>query len=535
MKRRPLRLFSALGISAVLVSALPQAAAAETSPPAAAAPSSITEPALATTEVDPVFLNVELTQEDIDRAQARVRSDKAPKDPVQPERRSAALTKSDERSGGPVMSLGEAHQEAARTVETAHQNPLDLQATASTNGADASEKLLAEMADAGTTGLNGSTMGIPVGTEPPALLAQLCYGTTETKFTAIFDRWTSCARVPMRVDYYKTEAGSPREHLGYTTATMDVFTQNYSNSRSTRVFGKVRKDSVAYEWGVWDNIWTAPGVELSLIGQCSGNPTGCAATRGPVTLTWQNWNSIDTWYYWNVNSLKSEGLGRDKISSHGVHIEYYTDDDTYDTENPGSSGVRQVRCDSATYFASSRPEACVFMETIPRLYYSMADDSPHRGVADHIYDAQNYPDNTWPLGEDKSIPGKYIMGDFSAPALHRLHEDFQLGTMQDNTAHKDGACYKTGKYADLYAETGLPEPPDTSVDDCDEYPFRSTLEGAANSTWGFSVRAVNRSQNRSAGAEVPKYFRNHRILAWDASLPSPEINNDKFYVSIIDF
>lgn len=90
---------------------------------------------------------------------------------------------------------------------------------------------------------------------------------------------------------------------------------------------------------------------------------------------------------------------------------------------------------------------------------------------------------------------------------------------------------------DEYSTTGLPLPlrPEPGVEDCDEYPFRSTLEGAASQAWDFSVYPVNLSQNRSAGNTLMNYVRNYRILAWDDTLPDPANSNDRYYVQIVDF
>ncbi|MFE9617196.1 NucA/NucB deoxyribonuclease domain-containing protein [Streptomyces sp. NPDC006384] len=86
----------------------------------------------------------------------------------------------------------------------------------------------------------------------------------------------------------------------------------------------------------------------------------------------------------------------------------------------------------------------------------------------------------------------------------------------------------------MYAANGLNPRPDTSTQQCDEFPFRATREGAASADWDFSVRAVTSSHNSSAGGMLPWYFRDDRILAWDAGLPYPDHSNDKFYVRIAD-
>ncbi|MCL7379772.1 NucA/NucB deoxyribonuclease domain-containing protein [Streptomyces sp. 35G-GA-8] len=48
---------------------------------------------------------------------------------------------------------------------------------------------------------------------------------------------------------------------------------------------------------------------------------------------------------------------------------------------------------------------------------------------------------------------------------------------------------------------------------CDEYPFVSTLEGAAGKDWDFSVRAVPQADNSSADGTLVAYYNTDRVLA----------------------
>lgn len=68
-------------------------------------------------------------------------------------------------------------------------------------------------------------------------------------------------------------------------------------------------------------------------------------------------------------------------------------------------------------------------------------------------------------------------------------------------------------------------PYDTSTQDCDEYPFAVTQEGAASPIWDFSVRAVDLTHNRRAGNYLMQYHQWDRILYGQ---------NDNYYVHIAD-
>jgi hypothetical protein len=164
-----------------------------------------------------------------------------------------------------------------------------------------------------------------------------------------------------------------------------------------------------------------------------------------------------------------------------------------------------IRCDSATYFhlGGERPKACIFDDVVPHLIYSISDTRVTE-VAEHIRDAQNDPGHTWPLFASKSIPGKYLSG---GQGLHRLPS----GTPEYNENRRlvGDACQMRGEYAG----NGIPPEFQPGPDqDCDEYPFASTFEGAGDDHISFSVRAVDHSQNCAAGALLGWYYTTDRIL-----------------------
>ncbi|MYT22644.1 hypothetical protein GTW69_20530, partial [Streptomyces sp. SID7760] len=60
--------------------------------------------------------------------------------------------------------------------------------------------------------------------------------------------------------------------------------------------------------------------------------------------------------------------------------------------------------------------------------------------------------------------------------------------------------------------------------ECDEYPFSSTHEGAADPEWDFSVRAVSKADNGSAGSKLVNFYTDDRILMF----------LDDFWVDVVD-
>lgn len=300
--------------------------------------------------------------------------------------------------------------------------------------------------------------------------------------------------------------------------------------------------SVQYRWrtSFW-NLFVAPNVPLTIVAECAENSFTCQATRAPVTFPFVTWDGNDDfWPYWDVLSPTSAGTGRDFIA----YAHWYLDFETRFGRASADfeTDLRQIRCDSATYFnrgLANYPHACIFNEAVPHLNYSKASDSPVKEVAEHIEKAQTKPNETFPLlvppgfpppPEGKQIPGRYVPDNPNAPGLHRIRESVDPQHFA-NFQHKEAACYRRGDPALVaqYTDLWLPNPP-TSLEECDEYPFATTLEGAAHPDWDFSVQAVLKNDNSTAGGQLSAYLTDDRILSYDPTLSLEA--NDRFYVQI---
>lgn len=194
--------------------------------------------------------------------------------------------------------------------------------------------------------------------------------------------------------------------------------------------------------------------------------------------------------------------------THGVSVEF-PNFGTPSTTRVWRNFFQNARCDSATYF-TGYPMACVFMNVNSHLQYSLSAVDPVTGVSEvaaHIQQAQNNPSSTIPArtdGQPKVIPGKYSEPVDPNLALHRAPSDTA------NRAVSTPACN---------AAFGSPRP---TGKQCDEYPFASTLEGAASTTWDYSIKLVIDKHNTNAGSALSKFYKDDRILR----------NSDFFYVQI---
>ncbi|SNY73328.1 Deoxyribonuclease NucA/NucB [Paractinoplanes atraurantiacus] len=459
----------------------------------------------------------------------------------------ALVAEGKKREAGLLKTPGAPAQAAVRpasiAAETEHRKPVSLEtASRQSRQMGAQHPSPVKAAPPVRTGATGPVTNVApaIGDQPDqGALDQCMTSDAENEFGHVLNRFVYCKRFETQVNFYRVVQGF-RIKMGETEFTYELVGQGDDHARRIRTFARIQEDSVDYDWRIgWEQVFIAPYLPLSFIMNCVEDFEVCNATRGPVVLPFVTWDNNTDWFYWDVYNFARSGVGRDVISYNQFYLEFQALG--YGVSDPGHSASRRVRCDSATYLAhgtTQYPEACVFAEVIPHLNYQVGTD--HGSVALHIATAQDRPNDTWPKlvpedvppPRDKRIPGKYQPGVADAPGLHRITAELHPGQTKDNEDHKEGACYKRGTQKDLYLDTGLPTPPDTSVEQCDEYPFGSTLEGAAHPDWDFSVRAVPQRDNSVAGGILRAWYTDDRILAWDAELPAPDITNDEFYVNI---
>ena len=374
-----------------------------------------------------------------------------------------------------------------------------------------------------------------------------CLGSdeAEAELGRVYNRFVYCrseAKLPM--DFIVEYDGEPIL-LGRSTLTYDVVGYGDKGARTTRIFVRVTGEDFEINPAAQLIPQLQPAINriddstVDIGAGCYNGQvvdTTCTPSElGDTSRTLRQWgDAADDWLIFDLRSNKppanTPGVGTELVWRHEWRVTAGGwPGDFYQPMQPAFSPSRTIRCDSATYIRG-QGDACVFDDVIPRLVYS-TKSTRHAGIAAHIKQALDDPDSTYPLKPNgqKQIPGKYT-GDDSDNGLHRLKPgDPQL---TENTDHKNAACYDRGPVRAEYTGLGLPlalRPRTTATgaekEDCDEYPFRAVREGAASPIWDFSVKAVNASQNRSAGASLGAYFNSDRILRADL---------DEFWVDITD-
>lgn len=207
------------------------------------------------------------------------------------------------------------------------------------------------------------------------------------------------------------------------------------------------------------------------------------------THTVQQWIDVPNMFF-NFSSPETGSTGSDMLSWYDfTGIASLKSDST-------STGHNAFRCDSAAYM--SVKQGCVFDQTEELWYDLSVADPAVNETAQHVLDAQERPDITFPQWTGKSVPGSIS----SLAPLSRIYHDKKL---RDNNRAQAVRTCKQFFGAD-YASRGL---------DCDEYPFSSTAQGAASGDNRYSARALDSGDNQAAGRLLGQFYDKQRVLDSD--------------------
>ncbi|MFI7642281.1 hypothetical protein [Nonomuraea sp. NPDC049400] len=268
-----------------------------------------------------------------------------------------------------------------------------------------------------------------------------------------------------------------------------------------------------------DGRWWRPDSTLEVEMECGGWPTASACQVGrngreaPVT-EWMDNGEAEF-------ELFSPAAPADASAGEQKAIGVFRP--TFDWEMPGArispdeakGSESGVRFDSAWYLP--RKQGAIFDRTNPRIDFAL--DSEYRENTEHVDQALHRPGETKPFKEGKKLPG----GSPENP-LHRLYQgispEHATRYNRNNTIAR-ATCDR--EFPGWNSEPGKLQ--------CDEYPFRSTYEGAARDEYeggdehkylnDFSVKPILSDHNSKAGTRLGVWYGADRIL-----------NGDHFFVRI---
>ncbi|WP_433227374.1 NucA/NucB deoxyribonuclease domain-containing protein [Actinomadura formosensis] len=279
-------------------------------------------------------------------------------------------------------------------------------------------------------------------------------------------------------------------------------------------------DEIRLRSGVYQNPQSTMDMGIRCITQDA--PRNChsnGANGAKRTLDqWQN--QKDTYV-----ELISPGL--EPIPANGEQFRHADIAPVSIGETPGyppSTGEQvgtSIRFDSMWYNQKAK-RGSIFTVVEPFLRFSRAGNTGYKAVAEHLWTALNRPQDTKPPFTDKQLPGKSI-----GNPLHRLVPSYS----KENESRSNSNRY----YAKAWGcnpyfpgwNSAIEYPPEypqgRPVNECDEYPFASTYEGAARwKTDGakyknmFSARPVYWRENGAAGNVLAAWYDWDRIAEKEA-------------------
>jgi hypothetical protein len=241
-------------------------------------------------------------------------------------------------------------------------------------------------------------------------------------------------------------------------------------------------------------------------------PSGVRYTRGgnmPGTKTFAQLKAMRT-FTETVTVKPGQGSG-----SADLVFAVYEPAISYSPPAPwaldGSTGGKLFmlapRWDAAKYLANStgggnpdRKGAATF-SYVPTMTYSAKPGAEERAVAQHIKTAFTKPEDTKPYMSAKKVPGQTV----NKP----LHRTVNSTRRDDNRKASVKQCQRY--WGANYTQGGARE--------CDEYPFATTYEGAAEPDYdadakkfNFSVKPIAKADNGAAGNILRSFYGNNRII-----------------------
>ncbi|WP_031166939.1 DNRLRE domain-containing protein [Streptosporangium roseum] len=180
--------------------------------------------------------------------------------------------------------------------------------------------------------------------------------------------------------------------------------------------------------------------------------------------------------------------------------------DSYYRLNPldhkGKEWDQSFICDSADWI-TAYSGGCV-VDSIRPTFILDGNEKKVVRSAHHIWAALYRPSDTDPgRGTQKNIPGRI---DRSNPGCERVNG--VIGRCLHRT--RDKAVIDKNRGVAIPA-CRVVKPGYKSPDSCDEYPFASTVEGASNSTYDYSVELIPVKDNCSSGSRLGVWYQRHRI------------------------
>lgn len=298
----------------------------------------------------------------------------------------------------------------------------------------------------------------------------------------------------------RTLVAADGSHAGFVEIEAFAYSDNPLNKLSWDVKFRFRTKVVADEWtGLQIKPFVECGSKCSVTSAAAVNLVpGGLSDEVSVTIT-PNMGS-DNPLRFQPSVLYRTARPGDSIESGPSAV--FHEGDTF---------VPAIRCD--VDLARKGTKGCVYPEA-PAVFRTIKTTDPEVDEsAQHIKEAQA-----------KGWPGKYVArkdGSILPDAWEskRLKRTRDVDLIQRNRRESLKQCI--AKFGEIKEPCTVGDDPDTELTacDCDEYPFASTQEGAAQGN--VSVKRISSNDNRLARTRLGNFFASQRVL-----------DDEDFYINI---
>lgn len=300
--------------------------------------------------------------------------------------------------------------------------------------------------------------------------------------------------------YHYTETINLRttsgEYLGHFDFELWILAFAYDGSR--------RVDYVATVENVYQSSSMSDALTYLTIGfDCQGTAVTCSGplSRADTIAGWYAKSAMDTI---TVTSPDTTGVDPFKIVNFIENVGFtgeYRDGRTVPFVKP-TEAINHVRFDTANAaLGNGKFKGTVFTDNIPSMTLHLTGAGNDQESL-HVDDTLHHRERTFP-----TLIGKNAPGATDTNPLHRL-----MDADKRRSNHDAAVKVCTEIWGANYAAGGM---------ECDEYPFQSTYEGAAESTggdpplWNGSARPIPAADNGVGGTLLGNFYGANRILDKD--------------------
>lgn len=301
------------------------------------------------------------------------------------------------------------------------------------------------------------------------------------------DRYQQCFAKRLQFIVVRTDNGTPAGEI-----TFEFWLLGWGNHGVRQADYLISVEDITVST-IPGNIidWPNQMIQLMMRG-CTGTPDNTCGQG--VAKTVDQWSNVPS-YAVTYTSAPSTGTGLDYVwynrVTHDLRIgtspiRPTTQFDVVETYMRFDTGRKMIRAHGA-----------VFPDYVPELVLSRSDPAVNESAL-HIRDAQDFPTRTFPSWLGKTVPGK--------PGGEPLHRTVDEARHTANNTAAVNTCKQV--WGPDYATGGL---------QCDEYPFKVTQEGAANTINGaptqrYSARPITGTDNGNAGNRLSDLYGGSRVL-----------------------